>query len=62
MHRVGEKVLAEHDNFYAELLAAHDGLSAEASAALNARLILVMANYVGDLETLRRMLALAKGE
>lgn len=36
------------DDFYAELLAAHEGLSNEASGALNARLVLVMANHIGD--------------
>jgi hypothetical protein len=36
------------DDFYAELLAAHDGLSKERSDALNARLILILANHIGD--------------
>lgn len=36
------------DDFYAELLAAHDGLSKEQSDAFNARLILVLANHIGD--------------
>lgn len=36
------------DDIYAALLAAHDGLSDEASARLNARLILLLANLVGD--------------
>lgn len=36
------------DDFYAELLATHEGLSNEASEALNARLVLVLANHVGD--------------
>ncbi len=36
------------DDFYAELLAVHDGLSPEASGALNARLILILANHIGD--------------
>ncbi len=58
--RVAEKNLAEHDRFYAELLALHDGLTADESAALNARLVLIMANYVGDLEVLRQMMALAE--
>ena len=35
------------DEFYAALLAAHDGLDDAASAALNARLILILANQVG---------------
>lgn len=36
------------DDFYAELLATHDGLASEASEALNARLVLVLANHIGD--------------
>lgn len=36
------------DDFYAELLAAHDGLSNGDSGALNARLVLVLANHIGD--------------
>lgn len=36
------------DDFYAELIAAHEGLSKEESDALNARLVLVLANHVGD--------------
>lgn len=36
------------DDFYAELLAAHEGLSNTDSQALNARLILLLANHIGD--------------
>jgi Protein of unknown function (DUF2783) len=50
------------DDFYAELMAAHEGLSAQESARLNARLVLILANLVGDLETLRKALAAAKGK
>jgi hypothetical protein len=41
------------DVFYAALLDAHQGLSEEESARLNARLVLILANQVGDLEILR---------
>lgn len=40
--------IADPEGFYAELLAVHEGLSPEESAALNARLILILANQVGD--------------
>ena len=40
------------DDFYAELLTAHEGLSKEDSDALNARIVLVLANHVGDREAL----------
>ena len=47
------------DDFYAELLAAHDGLDKPASDALNARLVLVLANHIGDRDVLRQALAAA---
>lgn len=40
--------IANADDFYAELLATHEGLSTEQSNALNARLILILANHIGD--------------
>lgn len=52
--------LADPDGFYAELLAAHDGLEEAASHALNARLVLIMANHIGDREAISAALALAK--
>ena len=36
------------DDFYAELLATHEGLSKADSDALNARLVLVLSNHIGD--------------
>ena len=36
------------DDFYAELLTAHEGLEKADSDALNARLVLVLANHIGD--------------
>ncbi len=45
--------LADPDAVYAALLAAHEGLSAEESHALNARLVLILANHVGDADVLR---------
>ena len=36
------------DGFYADLLAVHEGLTPEESAALNARLILLLANHAGN--------------
>lgn len=56
---IREKNIDDPDGFYAELLAAHKGLDEAASAALNARLILVLANHVGARDVLREALALA---
>jgi len=50
------------DGFYAELLAAHEGLKDEDSTALNARLVLVLANHIGDRAVLTAALAAAKGD
>ncbi|RDC71795.1 DUF2783 domain-containing protein [Rhodovulum sp. 12E13] len=47
------------DDFYADLLAAHEGLGKAQSDALNARLVLILANHVGDREVLRQALAAA---
>ena len=43
-----DQAIPDPDAFYAALVAAHEGLNAEASAALNARLVLILANQVGD--------------
>ena len=48
------------DGFYDELLGAHNGLSKEESDAFNARLILILANHVGDRNILRAALKAAK--
>ena len=53
--------IAEPDAFYTELVALHDGLSEEESVALNARLILILANQIGDMAILRQALAAARG-
>ncbi len=52
--------LADHDGFYAELLAVHRGLSEAQSHALNAQLILILANHVGDRKVLSEALKLAR--
>jgi hypothetical protein len=51
--------IAGADDFYAELLATHEGLSKAESDALNARLILILANHVGDRAVLSEALAAA---
>jgi hypothetical protein len=55
-----QRFLAEHDGFYARLLAAHKDLGEAESHALNARLVLILANHVGDTEVLEEALALAR--
>ena len=53
--------LADADAAYRLLIEAHRGLSDDASAALNARLVLILAHQVGDLEVLREAVHLAAG-
>ena len=48
------------DAAYHAIIDAHHGLSDEASAALNARLVLLLANHIGDFEVLQEAIALAK--
>ncbi|WP_310621641.1 DUF2783 domain-containing protein [Flexibacterium corallicola] len=47
------------DNFYQDLLTLHEGRTKAQSEALNARLVLILANHIGDLEVLREAFALA---
>ena len=56
-----EPTLKNPDDFYEQLLDAHRGLSAEQSAQLNARLILLLANQVGDLATVPHVLRDERG-
>ena len=41
------------DGFYEELLSLHEGRSKAESDAINARLVLILANHVGDRQVLR---------
>lgn len=48
------------DDFYEALIEAHRDLDDEHSQRLNARLILLLANHIGDLGVLRQALAIAR--
>jgi hypothetical protein len=52
--------LQDGDAFYEQLLDAHEGLSEEQSRLLNARLILLLANQVGDAKVLRDCIEAAR--
>ncbi|MES2432408.1 MAG: DUF2783 domain-containing protein [Pseudomonadota bacterium] len=52
--------IADADGFYANLLATHHGLSLAESHALNARLVLILANHIGDTPVLSEAMALAR--
>jgi len=51
---------ADPDAAYVALVDARRGLSDEAAAALDARLVLVLANHIGDLDVLRQAIAVAR--
>ncbi|MCO6184662.1 DUF2783 domain-containing protein [Rhizobium sp. L1K21] len=51
--------IAGPDEFYSELIAAHEGLTKAQSDALNARLILLLANHIGDRAVLSEALKAA---
>ena len=55
-----EPNLASPDDFYEALIETHRGLSPEQSALVNAKLILLLANHVGDLGVLREAMAKAR--
>jgi hypothetical protein len=45
------------DEFYAELVRLHDGLDHHESLKLNAKIILLLANHIGDPRVLAEVLA-----
>lgn len=49
-----------NDDFYELLIDTHLGLDDEQSEQVNARLILLLANHIGDLAVLREAMALAR--
>lgn len=53
--------IPDPDGFYEALINTHQGLSDEESEQLNARLILILANHVGDRGVLDQALTLARG-
>jgi len=52
--------MAAPDDFYEALIDAHRDLSDEQSQALNARLVLLLANHIGDFAVLKEVLAAAR--
>jgi hypothetical protein len=52
--------LERPDDAYEALIEMHRGLEEEQSRLVNARLILLLANHVGDLDVLREAIAIAR--
>ena len=55
-----EPRLADPDGFYAALVEAHRDLDEAASRRLDAKLVILLANHVGDDAVLREAVALAR--
>ena len=55
-----EPNLALPDDFYESLIETHRDLDAAQSQRVNARLILLLANHIGDLDVLRAAMAAAR--
>lgn len=53
--------IANPDDFYQTLLDTHAGLTDEQSEKLNAKLIMVLANHIGDERVLYEALSCARG-
>ena len=52
--------LRNPDEAYARLIATHDGMTEAESHALNARLVLILMNHIGDDAVLTQALELAR--
>jgi uncharacterized protein DUF2783 len=61
---MGQLITASHlanpDAAFVALIEARRGLDVEASADLDARLVLILANHIGDRDVLNEAIALAK--
>jgi len=57
-----EPNLASADDFYERLIAIHRDLSREQSELVNAKLILLLANHIGDMDVLREAMDAARAE
>ncbi len=60
MTLITEPNMGEADDFYAELLELHRGLTDEQSGLVNAKLILLLANHIGDADVLREAMRCAR--
>lgn len=57
---ITETNLAEPDLAYTAIIDAHRDLGGAASAELNARLVLILANHAGDMDVLAQAIDLAR--
>jgi len=62
-HQPGKRFFRPYrpgDDFYQALIETHRDLSEAQSAKVNARLILLLSNHIGDLNILREAMAIAR--
>jgi hypothetical protein len=57
---IREPHIADPDSFYEELIASQHGLSDEQADMALAKLVLILANHIGDRQVLSQALALAR--
>ena len=57
-----EPNIARPDDFYEALIGLHRDLTPEESAKVNAKLVLLLANHVGDMDVLQQALEAARSE
>ena len=50
------------DDFYQLLIDTHRGLSEEQSAMVNAKLILILSNHIGDISVLREAMQMSRAD
>jgi hypothetical protein len=55
-----EPNIADMDAFYERLIDAHNGLSDADSQMVNAKLVLLLANHIGDMDVLTQAFAKAR--
>lgn len=56
---ITEPNIKDPDGFYAELVAVQENSAAGGAGAVNARLVLILANHIGDRDILRQAFDLA---
>ena len=61
MHLITAPHFDSPDDFYEALLETHRDLTTEQSHELNAKLVLLLANHIGDAKVLAQALAAARG-
>jgi hypothetical protein len=59
-HLKRDSNVTDADAHYAAILDAHNGLTEAESVALNARLVLLLANHIGEADVLREAIQAAR--